>query len=226
MSKQSQLICTWSGPVGFLLFGIGVWPLAQFLPPPAPSLSAQEIADIYSSNTIGIRLGAVIVMLGASLFSPFFAQISVLMKRMEGEAAPWATTQLLSATLVVLTFFLGPVLFSVAAFRPERSPELTQLMNDLAWIEMIIPVLPAFVQTLAIGFAILGDRNTQPVLPRWSGFFSLWVAVLFVPGCLTAMFKTGPFAWNGLLSFWIPAVLVGLWANVMAFLMVKAIKRG
>lgn len=222
---NSQTICILSGPIGFLMFGLGIWPLAHFLPPLAPSATAEDIAGIYQANTLGIRLGAVLVMLGASLFAPFFAQISVLMKRMEGDAAPWALTQLVSGTVVVVAFFLAPLIFSVAAFRPERAPEATQLINDLGWITLVIPVLPAVIQTLAIGFAIFGDKNPRPVLPRWFGFFSLWVAVLFLPGCLAAMFKTGPFAWNGLLAFWVPAVIVGLWSNVMAFLMLAAVGR-
>lgn len=225
MSIRSQQICTLSGPVGFALFPLGIWPLAHFLPPLSPASSAAEIAAIYSDNTIGIRLGAILVMFAASLFAPFFAMVSVLMKRMEGPATPYALTQIITATIVVTCFFIGPMLFTVTAFRPERAPELTLLMNDFAWIMLVTPGAPAFVQTLAIGFAILGDRNAVPILPRWSGYFSLWVAVLFLPAALAVMFKTGPFAWNGILAFWIPAALVGLWSNIMAFLMIKALKR-
>lgn len=225
MSSRSQMICIWSGPVGFLLFGLGVWPLAHFLPPLSPAAGADEIAAIYDANVIGIRLGSMLIMFGAALFAPYFSVISVMMKRMEGEISPYATTQTMSATLVVAAFFVAPLIFTVAAFRPERAPEAIQLLNDFGWIMLVTPVAPAFVQTLAIGFAILGDRNGERVLPRWSGYFSLWVAVLFLPGALAAMFRTGPFAWNGLLAFWLPAVAVGLWAYIMAFLMTKAVRR-
>ena len=165
------------------------------------------------------------MMCAAALFAPFFAMISVMIKRIEGPVAPYALTQIITATLAVTCFFLSPMLFTVAAFRPERMPELTQLMNDFAWIMFVTPAAPAFVQTLAIGFAILSDRSAVPILPRWSGYYSVWVAVLFLPGALAMMFKTGPFAWNGLLAFWVPAVLVGQWSCVMAMLMVMAVRR-
>lgn len=225
MSKRSQQICIWSGPLGFTLFPLGIWSLAHFLPPLSPAASAADIAAIYSDNTIGIRLGAMVMMFAAALFAPFFAMISVMIKRIEGPVAPYALTQIITATLAVTCFFLSPMLFTVAAFRPERVPELTQLMNDFAWIMFVTPAAPAFVQTLAIGLAILSDRSAVPILPRWSGYYSLWVAVLFLPGALAMMFKTGPFAWNGLLAFWVPAVLVGQWSCVMAVLMVRAVRR-
>jgi hypothetical protein len=45
-----------------------------------------------------------------------------------------------------------------------------------------------------------------------------------VPACLLTFFKTGPFAWNGLLAFWVPATVFGLWFWVVGFAVIKAIK--
>jgi hypothetical protein len=39
------------------------------------------------------------------------------------------------------------------------------------------------------------------------------------------MFLNGPFAWNGILGFWVPAIAFGLWANVMGPMMIKAAKQ-
>jgi hypothetical protein len=223
MSKLGQRICTFCGPVGFAFFGIGVWPVAHFLPPLSPAASAAEIAAIYRGNTLGILFGSVLLMLGVSLLMPFFAQWAVLMRRMEGENRPYMLTQVICAAFVSVLFFTPAIFWSVAAFRPERPDETIQLINDIAWIMLVIPAFPGFVQLMAIGLAVLGDKKPVPVMPRWVGFASLWVAVLFVPACVVALFKTGPFAWNGLLSFWVPAAITGLWANGMVFPMLKAI---
>src|SRR5437868_907778 len=98
MTSRSLKLCSLSGPLAFTLFLLGLWPLAHFLPPPSPAASAAEIAGLYAANTLGIRLGAGLVMVSASLFIPLFAAVTVLMKRMEGEDAPLAFTQAISAT--------------------------------------------------------------------------------------------------------------------------------
>jgi hypothetical protein len=60
-------------------------------------------------------------------------------------------------------------------------------------------------------------------MPRWTGYATLWVGVLFVPACLVAVFKAGPFAWNGVLAFWVPAGITGLWAYGMLFPILRSI---
>lgn len=225
MNERSLQICIWSGPVSVTLFGLGLWPLAHFIPLLDPLYTAQEIATIYQSNTIGIRLGGIMIMFGASLNAAFFAAIFVFLRRIEGETGPYAIAQAMSGAVLIAFIFLPAMLFTVTAFRPDRAPELTLLMNDFAWIALVIPTPPGIVQGLAIGFAILGDKNPQPLLPRWAGYFSLWMAVLTIPAPLAVMFKTGPFAWNGILAFWVPAGIAGIWLVAMTIAMLKSANR-
>lgn len=223
--NRSLKMCIWSGPIGFGFFGLGLIFLVKMLPPPSPSLGVQEVAHLYQSNRLGIGLGSIVLMFAASMFAPFFAAVSVFMQRMERPgSAPYTWTQIVGATVVVAFFFLGSMLLAITAYRPDRPAELTYLMNDLTWILYILPSPPAVFQTLAIGFAILSDPNK--LLPRWVGYFSIWTAVIFVAPPLGVLFKSGPFAWNGVISFWIGAGIVGIWANVMAFQMLGAIKSG
>lgn len=217
--------CIIAGPLGFGMFGIGLLTLVRLFPPPAPSLGVDEVVAIYKSNQLGIGLGAIVMMFGASLFAPFFAAVSSFMARMEvNDETPMTKTQTMTATIVVTCFFLGALLLSITAYRPERPADLTYLMNDITWIVFILPGPPAAIQTFAIGLAILSDPNRM--LPRWMGYFTLWVAVIFVPIILGVLVKGGPFAWNGLFSFWIGAGIVGVWSNILAFQMLGAIKSG
>lgn len=86
------------------------------------------------------------------------------------------------------------MIFMVAAFRPDRSPELTIILNDFAWIPFIVNFPPALLQCLAISGAVLTDRGETPVLPRWVGYYNLWTATDFIPAGLLIFFKHGPFA--------------------------------
>lgn len=97
------------------------------------------------------------------------------------------------------------------------------LMNDFAWMTLLMTVSTFAVQNFAIGCAILGDKNVQPIYPRWMGYFTFWVGVSFVPGVMLIFFKSGPFAWDGLFSFWLPFTAFFAWFQLMFVFMRKGI---
>lgn len=224
MNTKNQLICAWAGVAFLLLFFIGLWPVAKFFPPHSPTASAAEIAAIYQQDTTVIRLGMLIMMVAAALQLPFAAAISMQLKRIEGPFPVMAYTQLGAGALAVFILTVPVMVFIAATFRPERAIEMTQLLNDLGWLLFVMPFGPAVIQSLAIGLAILSDKSPKPVFPRWLAFFNFWVAVLFLPGGMIPFFKTGPFAWNGVIAFWIPAGVFGVWFIVMFPMLLKAIK--
>jgi hypothetical protein len=215
MSTRHQLFCAWAGIAFVVLFTVGFWFLAQYLPPPSPRAGAAEIAALYQQHTVQIRLGMLFMMGCSGLICLFVAAIAVQMKRMEGANSVLTYAQLSSGTVGVLFFVLPALIWSIAAFRPDRDIQLTLLLNDAGWIMFLMPFTSFVVQCVCIGLAILGDPNERPVFPRWVGFLNLWAAVLFTPGGLITFFKGGPFAWNGLFGFWIPLVAFFAWYIVM-----------
>ena len=222
---KTQTLCAWSGFVGANLFFGGLL-IMGFIPPLLPSSNAADIAAIYQANTNGIRLGAILIMMAGGFVAPMFAAIAVQMKRIEGSEAPVLTyTQIITGAGGLFLFIVPAMVFTAAAFRPERTPEITQTINDLAWIITVMPFILGFMQNLSIGFCIIGDKRTQPIMPRWVGFLNIWIAILFVPGCLITFFKLGPFAWNGLIGFWLPALAFGPWFLVMPYFVSKAAKK-
>ena len=104
------------------------------IPPWPPSESAVEVLARYQQHTTSIRIGSVLLMLAAALLGPFFAVITTQMMRIEGPFAALSLSQILAGAGVYIFILLPGVLFSIAAFRPERSPEITQTLNDMAWI--------------------------------------------------------------------------------------------
>ncbi len=225
MNMRNQMLCTWSGPIFVAVFTVGFWFLAHYLPPPSPNAGASDIAALYQQNTGQIRLGMFLMMTCSALVAPFVAVIAVQMKRLEGGAGVLAYTQLAAGTVGILFLILPALLWTIAAFRPERDPNLILLLNDMGWIFFLMPFGTFTVQNLAIGLAILGSKDTPPLFPRWAGYFNLWVAVLFVPGGLLTFFKTGPFAWDGLFVFWVPLVVFLLWYGIMFVLLRQAIAK-
>jgi len=109
-------------------------------------------------------------------------------------------------------FIIPAVLFLVTAYRPDRPPELTFLMNDLCWIMVVLPWPPAFIQNIVIATAIIHDESPQPIFPRWVAFFIFGVAIGFLPGSLLPFFKRDPLHGTVFLRFgWLaPSFLSGL----------------
>jgi len=223
VNSANQRLCVWAGVLAVALFFLAFWPLLHMIPPWSPLETASAIGERYQKNTTSIRTGSVLLLLAAALLAPFFAVIATQMMRIEGRFAALSFTQILAGAGVYIFIATPALIFSVAAFRPDRSSELTLMLNDLAWIIFVMAYSPAVVQNLAIGFAILSDVNPEPVFPRWVGYFNLWVGILFAPGGMITFFKMGPFAWNGVIAFWIPACVFSIWFIVMAPALFKAI---
>jgi hypothetical protein len=196
--------------------------MAGFIPPPSPNLNAEQIAAIYRASPNLIRGGMLLSLFGIAGWIALVGAISAQMRRMRCSHLP-ADLQLGAGVIGVLTVMFPVMIFGVAAFRPERDPQLTQMLNDLGWL-IIIPAFPTFLaQFLAIAFGAWQDRNPKPVFPRWVAYFNAWVGLLFIPGGFAYFFRQGPFAWNGILAFWVAASAFFAWLILMTFVMLKAI---
>lgn len=216
-------MCAWSGIAFVIIFTIGLWPLADFMPPMSPTLSASEIAALYAVNNLPIRFGTLIMMFSGALIIPFVGVIATQMRRIEGEHSVLTSTQISAGTVGVVVFIATTVCWTTAAFRPDRDPELIQLINDFGWIFFLMTFGAFVIQNFAIGFAIFSDNRPEPIFPRWIAFFNLWVAILFIPGGLLTFFKTGPFAWDGIFVWWVPLTVFFAWYFVMFIFLRKAI---
>jgi hypothetical protein len=119
--------------------------------------------------------------------------------------------------------FYAAIWWLVTAFRPDRNPELTQAFNDSAWLQFVGAAslcVPLFVCPTIVAFA---DRSATPLYPRYIGWVTVLVTFSAVPCSQFAFyFHTGPGAWNGIISFWIPFVDIAAWFFMMAFVMIKA----
>lgn len=219
-----QKICAWGGPFCAVTLGIGLL-MAGFVPPPAPSLSAQEVAAFYAENAMMIRLGMIIGLAGIAGFIAMVCVITTQMRHMETGSRFPADLQLGAGAIGVLTLMFPTMILAITAFRPERDPALTQMLNDIAWL-LVIPAFPTFLaQFGAIAIGALTDKRPDPVFPRWSAYLNIWLGLLLVPGAFAYIFRTGPFAWNGLLSFWIAASAFFVWLVAMTPLTLSAINR-
>ncbi|MGY4103737.1 hypothetical protein ACW2Q0_29875 [Nocardia sp. R16R-3T] len=148
--------------------------------------------------------------------------MAVQIRRIEGERRRMLTyTWIIAAAGSMMNYILPFFFMEVAAFRTE-DPQFIQRFNDLGWLCFLAGPYIFSIQALILATAVLQDRRENPVFPRWSGFLGLWCGLLFLPGTFIVFFKTGPIAWNGLLSWWIPFVAFGVWIVTVAILVIRA----
>ncbi|AKS36088.1 hypothetical protein [Mycolicibacterium goodii] len=224
---KAQWVSLWTGPAVGLVLLVAFVAFPGFRPPMPPDLSADQVAAFYAEHTAWMRFSQVTFNLCGILMLPFFMVIAVQMKRMANQTHVLAYCYLTAVVSGATTFALSNILFLVAAFRPDRDPELVLLLNDLAWIVFIAPigmVVSGFVMlALAIHFDHKGSG--EPILPRWVGHFSVVTAVVMVPAAGAAVVHTGPLAWDGFLSFWVRNGAFAVFVVVMFFVLRRAVIR-
>jgi hypothetical protein len=208
--------------VAVLLFFAGFL-IAGFLPLPGPGMTMAQVATMYQTGGTRILAGMVVMMASGMFMAPTVGVISQQMDRIPGVPSALSYAQIAAGACGIMFFFLGPILFMVTAYRPERPAEITYMLNDASWIVTVLPWPPAFMENVVIGVAILFDKGPAKVFPRWVGWMNFFVALGFLPGTGLLFVTQGPFAWNSLYGFWVPGSVFGVWFMVMTWALLKAI---
>lgn len=226
LHARIQLLCAWCIPAFIVVYLIAFIGLSGFVPPPSPLLPAQAIAAIFDQHRNAIRAGQLICMVAAGLlYIPFTVLISVHIARVEGRFPLLAGMQLLGNGVLIVFFILCSLIWSVVAFRSDLDPQLIRLLNDASWLFFVMMYPTYVVALVSIALAGFIDKRPIPIYPRWFCFFTLWVALAGVGGGFATFFKAGPFAWDGLIGFWIPVALYLAWLLVLFPLLLKLVGR-
>lgn len=224
LNTRAQRLCIWCGPVMVTVWIIAFAGLSRFVPPPSPSDNAQQIADRFADHTNTIRLGLVISLFACALLVPYCAAVAAQMRRIEGPRSVLAETQMLSGTLLCVEFLIPFAIWQGALYRVrEQDPRTIQMLNDVSWMVFLFVIASGCVMAGSLGVAILLDRGERPVFPRWTGYYNVWCALIWVPAAVIPFFKTGPFAWNGLFAWWIPLSVFFTWFVVTTWMMLRAV---
>ncbi|HTK61615.1 MAG TPA: hypothetical protein VL595_04530 [Pseudonocardia sp.] len=224
MNARAQRLCAWSGVVCLVLFFLGFWVVAGFIPPPSPKLTGEQLSDLFTTDRVRIRIGMIVSIFASALLASWAAAISTQMRKMEGTHSALAFTNLAVGALFVLEFIFSLVIWQSMTYRP-RDPQVLLAMNDTAWLLFVCITSTPMLQAAVMGIAVLSDKSATPVFPRWAGYLDFWVAALFVPGTIAVFFQDGPFAWNGLFTWYLPLGVFTVWMVVNTKLTLDAVSR-
>jgi hypothetical protein len=226
MNTRAQLWCAWAIVPFILIYLIGFIGLAGFVPPTAPSMTSGQLVEFYNANRTGIRGGQLICLVVSPLFLCWAAAISAQMARVEKGTLPMLALLQFGAALILTVFFmLCSLIWSVAAYREDMSPELLRLVHDTGWLFFVMAYPEYLVQLGCIAVIGFMDNSAQPLLPRWLCYFTIWTETVGIGGGFSTFVKSGPFAWNGLFGFWIPVAFFLIWLLVTLPYFLAAIRR-
>ena len=127
-----------------------------------------------------VKFGIVVGMLGSALLVPWSAMVALQIARMEeGRRVPlWAIFAFGAGCVNAVAFILPFIFWAGAFYRPNRSPELVQLINDITWLEFLM-FFPTFsMQLFCLAMAGFTQRQGPQVFPRWFLYLNLWMAMI------------------------------------------------
>lgn len=227
MNRTSQLVLAWSG-FGMLALILGGLLVGRFLPPwVMPHHSADKAAQIYADHPGQIRFAVVLTLTGFGLIAVWGVSLAAQTRRKEGVFPALTYCQLTCMAAGTALLMLQSCLWATAAFRAgEISPEITQMLNDAAYITLLATWMPFACWAWALAASILLDKSDSPVYPRWSAYVCIATGIMDIPGNTVWFFKDGAFGWAGAICLYVPIAGFGIWAATFTLLTVRNIKSG
>ncbi len=225
-NRLLEKVGAWGALAYISTFGNAWFLLANFLPPTSPAVSAVEVAKLFQDNSTILMVASLIMMCSNWALLPFGALLTLIIRKIEGSFGMLTLMMgFTCVTFLVLNFYMG-LSFAMAVFRPDRTAELVQFATDTAFLQVLggIPMFIGIWSLAAYAILVVSPRD-NPILPRWFGYLNLWAALSLLPELLVFFFKTGPFAWDGLFGFWIPAVATVGYCLVSPLVFLPAVKK-
>lgn len=214
----------WSGVIVIVALIAAQGLMMGFVPGPSPALSAEEIKQIFIERKGMIQVGTVLQIIFWSFYATWAIPIIIFIRRMERGMPVLTYASLVNVGGGWVFFILIPMTWAVIAFRAETlDPAIIQIMNDWVWFDWLF-TWPSFsIWMFIIAAAILMDRSGEGLYPRWAGWLNIWCGFLIFPAGLIVFFKSGPFAYDGLISFWFAVFVFFGWMASMTALSFRAV---
>lgn len=224
--RRLEVFAIVCGPLFTVCSTIGWVLLSQGLDPFDPSSSPAELARQYADKDTSIIVGSTIFLIGCGLLVFWVAQLTVMMARLEGSRPMLALVQLIGGIGVVTFVSSACCLWVGAAFRAGTAPPgVTEALNDAGWFTFMLTWPGLSIQLIAVAIIIRAARHRPDRLaPGWVGNYCYFAAATIALVGAVAFTKTGPFAWNGVLGYYLPFVAWGISFELVSWSMFKALR--
>jgi hypothetical protein len=225
-AKRDQWM-SWVCYAGFyMMFGLifGYLTGIMRVPIPGPTLPLPGILAFTVGNATRIGLGISLLSIFLA-FGAFGIGLTVTqMRRMSGPGPALAYAYLATSSLAALpgVYFCG-LCFAAAAFRLDRNPHIIAFLYDMGFVGFVGFLGCFVVQYMVFATAIFLDKNE--IFPKWLGYITIWGILTELVAAPVWVFREGPYAWNGMISFYLGTMVYVVWITSLMLMLARSINK-
>jgi len=222
----TQKIALWCNLVFVALTAIGFLGIAHFILPAHADLTADETKKWFTQDhRWGVIVGCTIFYIAAGLLTPGSIAFGVMLSKIEGRHPVMSYTTAVCGAFVSLIIFFNCCAWILCAYRPEYGADLIQSWYDYAWFAFLLGWIYVTIEMVASGVAELMDHRAQPMIPRWLTWYTFAGAATICFAAGPAFTKSGPFAYHGLLAYYLPVAIWAVYLILTTWFMLKELDR-
>jgi hypothetical protein len=223
-NPKAELWLAWITILVFYnIFGIVFFGVTRTQPPPQAWWEPPRVVQWFDDNHTGLLAGFGVMFLLGSFSVASTALIAYSIRRMSVSRAFAYAYLILYSLAAVPGLLLTCITLVVGAMRPDRDPKLISLLYDAAFLSFSGTMGIFLIGSVVWAVAILIDKNR--VFPKWFGYLNVCNALTEVVVATCCIVKVGPFAWNGVISFYINMAVFIPYTGVFITLLQKMVQR-
>ena len=185
--------------------------------PPDSGSAGVEIVQHATGHRGQLLASYLLLAVGVAVIVVFAAGLYRIVRRSEGENEWFAIASLASVVTGAGIFGAGTALFMVVAYRPATDPAVARAVWDAGWLAYNTAGFGFSAWIAIVAIATLRHR----MLPQWTAWIGVPVALIGFVGPFAVKAGTGPFSpqgWFALvvgLTFgaWLLAISVATWRS-------------
>jgi len=152
-------------------------------------------------------------------------QLGMMLWRLDTGTRVATIVAIVSLCSTPMLLALDICFFTIAAYRPDISPEIIRAFSDTAWIGSMLVWPPLMLGMLIVGIIILKTQGWADSFPIWGAWVS-FIAATAEPFQAGIVFtKTGVLAPNGLMTWYWAVFTWGPWIFLLAVAMIRLVAK-
>lgn len=225
-SLSTQRLALWCNLIFVALTAVGWLGIAHFFAPAPADLGLDATKEWFTeTHRWGTIIGCSIFYIASGLLTPGSVQFGLMLAKIEGRRPVMSITTAVCGVFISLIVFLNCCAWIVAAYRPEAGADVIQAWYDWAWMAFLLGWIYLAIEMVATGIVELMDDRPEPMIPRWFTWLTFAGAASLFFAAGPAFFKSGPFAYHGLLAFYLPVFVWAGYLIVTTCFMLKELER-